>query len=158
MPSPYRTLTPERRLALLTAAIKADKTLRALLVARVASKGRGFRSITLQAWPADKLAREVVRLNAESAQEELLLLQYLYVDLEPQYQVTFFDAMGVTHAHGVLPEELEVPYAGEEAVARGVQAVLAAHGDAGLHYLQTVARYNLDAWPGLDRALAAHAG
>jgi hypothetical protein len=38
-------------------------------------------------------------------------------------------------------------------VAAGVAAVLAAHGDAGRHYLETLVVYNLAAWPGLDAAL-----
>lgn len=158
MPSPYRSLPADRRLALVTAAVSADASLRALLVSRVVAKGRGFRAVTVHKWPADQLAREVVRLNAESAQEELLLLQLLYVDLEPQYQVTFFDTMGVPHERGVLPESLEAPYATDAAVTRGVAAVHAAHGAAGVHYLHTVVRYNLAAWPGLDRALAALPG
>ncbi|MFN5598484.1 MAG: hypothetical protein ACK5AK_03800, partial [Gemmatimonas sp.] len=83
------------------------------------------------------------------------LLQLLYVDLEPQYQVTFLDAAGVTHENGVLPEDLDVPYAHADAVTRGAEAVLAAHGDHGRHYLRTLVVYNLAAWPGLESIVPA---
>jgi hypothetical protein len=33
--------------------------------------------------------------------------------------------------------------------------VLAAHGETGRHYLRTLARYNLAAWPELDTLLAS---
>ncbi|NCW45781.1 MAG: hypothetical protein EBV77_10035, partial [Gemmatimonadaceae bacterium] len=59
------------------------------------------------------------------------------------------------HENGVLPEDLEPPYADADHVKQGAKAVLAAHGDAGKHYLRTLVVYNLAAWPGLDSALPA---
>lgn len=153
-PTPYRALTPERRLSLVTSALAKHKGARALYAQRLAAKGGGFRAATLLSWPVDKLAKEFVRLNAQSAQDELELLQLLYVDLEPQIQVTFLDAAGVKHEAGVIPEELEPPYTDAAGVARGAAAVLAQHGDDGRHYLRTLVVYNLASWPGLDTELA----
>ena len=79
MASPYRSLPAERRLALVTRAIKGTREIRALFVQRVLKKGGGFRVATLQSWPPDKLAREIVRMNAETAEDELTLLNLLYV-------------------------------------------------------------------------------
>ncbi|WP_411278711.1 hypothetical protein [Gemmatimonas sp.] len=152
-PTPYRALTPERRLLLVTSALAKHKGARTLYSQRLAAKGGGFRAATLLSWPVDKLAREFVRLNAQSPQDELELLQLLYVDLEPQIQITFLDAVGVTHEAGVIPEELEPPYADAESVARGAAAVLARHDAEGQHYLRTLVVYNLPSWPGLDTAL-----
>ena len=121
---------------------------------RLVSRGGGFRAATLMTWPADRLAKEVVRLNAETPQDELELLQLLYVDLEPGIQITFLDAAGVAHENGVMPEGLEPPYAAPEAVARGAVAVMERHGDDGAHYLQVLARYASSAWPGLDTQIA----
>lgn len=125
-----------------------------IYIQRMMARGGGFRAVTLQAWPADRLAREVVRLNAESAQDELELLQLLYVDLEPAIQATFLDAAAVKHDAGKIAEELEPPYASEEGVRAGADAVRAAHGDDGMHYLRTIARYGAGAWPGIERVLA----
>lgn len=110
--------------------------------------------MTLQAWPAERLAREVVRLNAESPHDELDLLHTLYVELEPAVQSTFLDAAGVPHTNGVMAESLEPPYADAEAVARGAAAVRAAHGEDGVRYLRTLARYSPDAWPGVTEQAA----
>lgn len=153
-PTPYRALTPERRLSLVTSALAKHKGARALYSQRLAAKGGGFRATTLMSWPVDKLAREFVRLNAQTASDEHELLQMLYVDLEPQIQITFLDAAGVKHDAGVIPEELDPPYADTDAVVRGVAAVLAQHGDDGRHYLRTLVVYNLPSWPGLDTELA----
>ena len=128
-PTPYRALTPERRLSLVTSALAKHKGARTLYSQRLAAKGGGFRAATLISWPVDKLAREFVRLNAQTPQDELELLQLLYVDLEP-------------------------PYADADAVARGAAAVLTQHGDEGRHYLRTLVVYNLPSWPGLDTELA----
>ncbi len=117
---------------------------------RLVAKGGGFRAATLMTWPAERVAKEVVRLNAEAPQDELELLQLLYVDLEPAIQITFLDAAGVAHENGVMPEGLEPPYAAPDAVSRGAAAVLERHGDDGAHYLQVLVRYALVAWPGLD--------
>lgn len=123
-------------------------------VQRLVARGGGFRAVTLQAWPAERLAREVVRLNAESPHDELDLLHTLYVELEPAVQRTFLDAAGVAHANGVMAESLEPPYADAEAVARGAVAVRAAHGEEGVRYLRTLARYSPAAWPGVTDQVA----
>jgi hypothetical protein len=149
-PSPFKSLSAERRLWLVLQALAKHKGARAIYAQRIAAKGGGFRASTLMTWPPEKLAKESLRLNALTAQDELELLQLLYVDLEPQYQVTFLDAAGVKHENGVIPEDLELPYADAESVARGAAAVKAAHGDDGTHYLRTLVTYNLAAWPGLD--------
>jgi hypothetical protein len=158
IPTPYRSLPAERRLALVTKAMTVHRALRAQFVQRIVSRGGGFRAVTLMGWPVDKLAREVVRMNAETGQDELDLLHLLYVEFEPAIQVTFLDAAGVRHADGVIEEELQPPFADEAGVKRGVEAVLAAHGDAARHYLHTIATYNGASWPGLDQAMAASGG
>lgn len=147
--SPYRTLPAARRLALVTHALASRREARAAYVQRLVARGGGFRAVTLQGWPAERLAREVVRLNAESAHDELDLLHLLYVELEPAIQSTFLDEAGVRHANGVMDEALEPPYAAADAVARGAAAVRAAHGADGVRYLRTLARYSPDAWPGV---------
>ena len=108
----------------------------------------------MQPWPADRIAREVVRLNAENAQDEIELLQLLYVDLEPGIQTTMLDAAGVKHEGGKIDEELEPPYADAAAVVRGAEAVREKHGEEGVNYLKTIKRYNGAAWPGLEGYLA----
>lgn len=148
--SPYRSLPAERRVALLVSAMSASREVRALYAGRLVARGGGFRAATLLAWPVERLAKEVVRLNAQSANDELDLLQYLYVDLEPAIQITFLDATGVKHEDGKIDEGLEPPFADADAVSRGADAVKAAHGEDGLRYLRTLVRYNLAAWPGLD--------
>src|SRR5687768_7240436 len=110
-PSPYRSLPPARRVALVTHAVRASREARAVYSQRLVARGGGFRAATLQAWPADRLAREIVRLNAETAQDELDLLHLLYVELEPAIQITFLDAAGVPHTSGAMPDELQPPYA-----------------------------------------------
>ncbi len=146
----YRALPATRRVALVQHAIANFKGTRALYAQRLVAKGGGFRAATLVAWPVERLAREVVRLNAENAQDELELLQLLYVDLEPAIQIAFLDTAGVTHEKGAIPEGTEPPYANAEAVARAAALVKEQHGDNGLHYLGVLVRYNLAAWPGLD--------
>ncbi len=152
-PSPFRLLSADRRIALVTHALTNHKGARATYVQRLVARGGGFRAASLASWPADRLAREVVRLNAASGQDELELLQLLYVDLEPAIQITFLDAVGVAHENGVIDEKLEVPYADATSVARGGSATTAQHGPDGVHYLRTLERYNLAAWPGLDHFL-----
>jgi hypothetical protein len=153
-PSPYRSLPSERRLMLVTHALKAGREARALYVQRLVARGGGFRAVTLQSWPADRLAREVVRMNAESAQDELDLLQLLYVDLEPEIQIAFLDAAGVPHETGRIPDELELPYADAASVRRAAAAVRERHGADGMRYLRTLARYNRAGWPEIDAAVA----
>ena len=153
-PSPYRSLPAEKRVALVTYALKANRDTRAAYVDRIVSKGRGFRAVTLLSWPADRLAREVVRLGVETPTDELDLLQLLYVEVEPQIQATFLDAAGVTHDNGRMPEDLEPPYADADAVRRGAAAVRETHGDDGVRYLRTLDRYAREAWPGVEDVVA----
>jgi hypothetical protein len=157
-PSPYRSLPAERRVALVKYALKANRDARAVYVDRIVSKGRGFRAVTLMSWPADRLAQEVVRLRAESPQDELDLLQLLYVEVEPEIQATFLDAAGVPHTNGRMAEELEPPYADAEAVKRGAAAVRERHGEDGERYLRTLARYAREGWPGIDGVVAENGG
>lgn len=153
-PSPYRSLGAAQRVALITHALKAHRDTRALYVSRLTGRG-GFRAVTLQSWPPDRLAREIVRMNAENAQDELELLQLLYVDLEPAIQITFLDTAGVRHEGGKMAEDLEIPYADAASVLKGAQAVREQHGEDGLRYLRTIARYSRDAWPGIDEVVGA---
>lgn len=153
--SPYKALSAERRLWLVQQALARHKGARALYAQRIAAKGGGFRAATLATWPADKLAKECIRLGALTPQDELELLQLLYVDIEPEYQVTFLDTTGVKHENGVIPEDMEVPYATAESVRAGADAVLAKHGENGRHYLRTLVVYNLAAWPGLETVVPA---
>lgn len=151
-PTPYRSLPAEKRTALIKHMITSSKEGRALYIQRLAAKN-GFRPVTLQSWPADKLAREVVRTRAETGEDELSLLHLLYVELEPAIQSTFLDAAGVQHENGVMPDDLEAPYANVDAVKRGIDAVRTQHGDDGERYLRTLARYSADGWPGIGDAV-----
>lgn len=148
-PSPYRSLPAERRVALVTHMLTASREGRALMIQRLVARGGGFRAVTLNQWPVDRLAKEIVRMNAQTAQDELDLLQLLYVELEPQIQITFLDAAGVRHDNGKMAEDLEPPYADAEAVRRGAAAVRAQHGEDGERYLRTLARYSSEGWPGI---------
>ena len=150
----YRALSIPRRVALVQHAVTNFKGTKAMYAQRLVAKGGGFRAATLVTWPADRLAKEVVRLNAETAQDELELLQLLYVDLEPTIQIAFLEAAGVAHEKGVIAEGVEPPYASADAVARAAALVREQHGDDGLHYLNVLVRYNLAAWPGLDALIA----
>jgi hypothetical protein len=148
--SPYRALTPEQRVELIVRVMKANKATRSLFVMRVLEKLRGFRAVTLQKWPAEQLAKEVVRLKAETPQDEFDLLLALYVELEPEIQITFLDAAGVKHEKGAIDEELDPPYSTPDGVARAVAAVRSAHGEKGERYLQTLLFYNKELWPGVE--------
>ena len=148
--SPYRSLPAERRIALVTHAVQASKEGRQLFIARLLAKGGGFRPVTLQSWNADRLAREVVRLRAETPQDEFDLLHLLYVELDPAIQTTFLEAAGVRHEGGKLPEDLEPPYCDAGAVTTGAAAVREKHGEEGERYLRTLARYNREGWPGIE--------
>lgn len=156
--SPYRSLPAARRVALVTQALTASREARATYVQRLVARGGGFRAVTLRTWPVDRLAREVVRLNAETPGDELELLQLLYVDLEPGIQTTFLDAAGVAHENGRMDEALAPPYTDAEGVRRGAQAVQAQHGEDGLRYLRTLARYAREGWPGIDEVVAELGG
>ncbi|MEP6904902.1 MAG: hypothetical protein ABI875_02390 [Gemmatimonadales bacterium] len=152
--SPYRLLPPDRRVALVTHAIQASREGRELFAQRLVARGGGFRAVAVKAWPVDRLAREIVRMKAETAGDELDLLQLLYVDLEPSVQISFLDAAGVQHENGKMLESLEAPYADAESVRRAATAVMERHGEDGAHYLRTIARYSLDGWPGVDAVVA----
>ena len=147
--TPYRSLPAEKRVVLVTHVIKASREGRTIMVQRMMTRG-GFRPATLQQWPPEKLAAEVVRMKAESSNDELDLLHLLYVELEPAIQVTFLDAAGVKHETGKMAEDLESPYADAAGVARGIAAVKVNHGDDGLRYLRTLDRYAQKDWPGIE--------
>ena len=151
-PSPYRTLPAPRRVALVTHAIQSAREARAAYVQRLVARGGGFRAATVQGWPADRLAREVVRLGAATPADELELLQLLYLQVEPEIQSAFLDAAGVAHTNGAMPDDLEPPYADADAVQRGAAAVRERFGEDGERYLRTLARYAADGWPGIDAA------
>jgi hypothetical protein len=152
-PSPYRSLPPERRLALVLHAINASREARALYTQRLISRGGGFRAVTLNSWPADKLAREIVRMKAEQPQDELDLLHLLYVQVEPMIQIDFLDAAGVAHEKGVMPEDLQPPFADATAVRLAAAKVMEQHGADGARYLRTLARYSAAGWPGIDEVV-----
>jgi hypothetical protein len=149
-PSPYRSLSPERRHSLVLHALTISREARALYTQRLISRGGGFRAVTLNSWPADKLAREIVRMKAEQPQDELDLLHLLYVELEPAIQITFLDAAGVAHERGVMPEDLQPPFADEAAVRLAAARVMEQHGADGARYLHTLARYSATGWPGIE--------
>src|SRR3954469_2769120 len=151
-PTPYRSLPAEKRTALVKHMITTSKEGRALYIQRLAARN-GFRPMTLQSWPADKLAREVVRTRAETGDDELSLLHLLYVELEPGIQSTFLDAAGVAHTNGTMPDDLEPPYTSAEGVTRGIAAVREKHGEDGERYLRTLARYSATGWPGIAEAI-----
>lgn len=151
--SPYRALPVERRVELVTRAIKANRESRLLFMQRLVSRPGGFRPVTLQQWPADKLAREVVRLRAETSQDEFDLLHYLYVELDPSIQISFLDAAGVPHENGRMPDDLEAPYCDAAAVRKAVEAVRTRHGEEAELYLRTLAMYNPEGWPGIEEVV-----
>lgn len=153
-PSPYRSLPSARRLALVTHAISSSREMRALYTQRLVSRGGGFRAATLNGWPVDRLAKEIVRMNAQSAQDEVELLQLLYVELEPAIQIAFLDEAGVKHENGVIDEALQPPYADADAVRRAAALVQQKHGADGVHYLRTIARYSREGWPGIEEIVA----
>ena len=148
--TPYRTLSLEKRTALVKHMITSSKEGRTLFLARLASK-TGFRPVTLQSWSADKLASEVIRTRAETGDDELNLLHLLYVDLEPAIQSTFLDAAGVRHENGAMPDDLGAAVCKNE---EGVKRRRGGGADATRRgwlerYLQTLARYSADGWPGI---------
>ena len=155
--SPYRSLPAARRVALVAHAA-ATREGRSLYVQRLVARGGGFRAVTVAAWPVDRLAREVVRLGAETPQDELDLLQLLYVELEPAVQTTFLDAAGVPHEGGRIPDALDPPYADADAVRRAAAAARAAHGADGDRYLRTIGRYSREGWPGIEAVVAELGG
>jgi hypothetical protein len=150
--SPYRSLPAEKRIALVSHVIRSSRESRMIFVQRMVARG-GFRAQTLVQWPAEKLAGEVVRTKAESSQDERDLLHLLYVELEPQIQITFLDAAAVKHDNGKMHDDVEPPYTDPAAVERGARAVKEAHGEDGLRYLRTLARYAAAGWPGIENHL-----
>ena len=152
--SPYRTLPVERRVALVHHLIKADRAAHVTFVQRIVAKGGGFRAVAVAKWPTDRLAKEVVRMQAETPQDELDLLQTLYVDVEPAIQITFLDAAGVAHENGRIAEDAQPPFAPADKVRAGAELVKATHGEEGMRYLRTITRYAREAWPGIADVLA----
>jgi hypothetical protein len=155
MLSPYRSLSPARRLALVTHDITTSPDAREAFIIRLLSKGGGFRRDTLRKWPSTQLAREIVRGNLEMPHDEVRLLQALYVELEPAIQITFLDATGVPHERGSIPDDLPPPFADADTVKKAARVVADAHGVEGRRYLTTIALYNGDAWPGIHDAIGA---
>jgi hypothetical protein len=151
--SPYRSLPVERRVALVAYELKTQRDARGIFIQRLVSRGGGFRPASFQNWSAERLATEVVRLKVESAQDELGLMQTLYVDLEPAIQSTFLDAAGVKHEKGRIDEDQEPPFCTAEATAKAAAALIAAHGDEGVRYLRTIHRYASESWPGLTAVM-----
>ncbi len=149
----YRQLPATRRLALVTRLVTERKDVRALYVTRMSKRG-GFRAASLALWPPAKLAQEVVRMNAQTADDEVDLLQALYVDYEPAIQADFLAAAGVKAEGAVIDETLEAPYCDAAAVAKASAAVLAKHGQDAAHYLRVIARYNPAGWPGIADVIA----
>ncbi len=147
--TPYRSLPAERRIGLVAHAITADRQIKEAFVQRLLSRGGGFRRETLRKLAPTQLAREVVRGNLETAQEELAMLQALYVELEPAIQIDFLEVAGVPHEGGTIPEDLKPPFADAPSVQKAAHAVLERHGPDGRRYLETIALYNGDAWPGI---------
>jgi hypothetical protein len=135
--------------------ITHHKEARARFAQRLASRGGGFRASAVQAWPVDRLAKEVVRLNAENPTDELELLQLLYVELEPAIQIAFLESAGVKHDNGVIEETLEPPFCSSAAVNEAASVVHATFGDDGLRYLQALVRYSANAWPDIATHAAA---
>lgn len=148
-------LPAARRVALVTRAIKSHRDMRAMMCSRMLTRGGGFRPATLLQWPADKLAKEVVRLGVETSDDELNLLNMLYVEFEPEIQAYFLDQAGVKHENGAMADDLEPPFAPADAVERAAKATIDKFGDDGRHYLVTIERYNAVGWPGLGTVLGA---
>jgi hypothetical protein len=148
--TPWRALPAERRIAVIMASAKQHKEVRAALAARIAQKGGGFRAVTLMTWSPEKLAKEVVRLNALQPQDELDMLLHLYVELEPAIQITFLDAAGVPHKDGHIAEEATPPFCDAATTKKAVETVRAQFGDACEHYLLTITTYNKESWPGIE--------
>jgi hypothetical protein len=102
-------------------------------------------------WSPEKLAKEVVRLNALQPQDELDMLLHLYVELEPAIQIAFLDAAGVAHKDGHIAEDATPPFCDETTTKKAVEMVRAQFGDACEHYLKTITTYNAASWPGIEQ-------
>jgi hypothetical protein len=152
-PSPYRSLPTARRIGLVAHDISSSREARDGYIRRIVARGGGFRAEKLREWSPEQLAREIVRFGLETLQDELGLLQLLYVDLEPGLQIAFLELAGVPHDGAKIPDDLKNPYANQAIVQRAAVALLDQFGDDALHYLHTIALYNTDAWPGLTVVL-----
>lgn len=152
-PSPYRMLSQARRIGLVAHDISSSRDSKNSYIQRIVSRGGGFRAEKLKEWAPEMLAREVVRHGLESLQDELTLLQTLYVELEPGLQIAFLEAAGVPHDGSMIPEDLKTPFADVPTVRKAALALLEQHGEDARHYLHTIALYNTDAWPGLTALL-----
>ncbi len=153
-PTPYRLLPASKRVSLLMHAMKTRKPSRAIYAQRLVERGGGYRVATLLTWTAERLAQEIVRRGAENVNDELELLQLLYLEVDPQLQVEFLNLAGVSHNDGVIPDELPAPYADAGAVRHAAEALVATRGDDAVHYIHTIARYNGEAWPGIEDVIA----
>jgi hypothetical protein len=147
--SPYRTLSASQRMTLVAHDITASREARDGYVRAIVTRGGGFRPEKLRKWPAEQLAREVVRYNLETPHDELRLMVILYVELEPALQIEFLDATGVKRDGASIPEDTEPPFADAPRVKSAAESLLAKHGEDGRRYLRTIAIYNGEAWPGL---------
>ena len=152
--SPYRQLPVERRVSLIAHELRKSRQARDGYILRLVSKGGGFRPQTLRKWPVEQLAAEIVRRGMESAEEQLGLLQLLYVELEPGLQMAFLDAAGVAHENGSMADDLAMPFADQALVRSAAESLLTTHGEAARHYLVTIATYNGEGWPGLAEWLS----
>lgn len=151
----YRELPAAKRVALLTAVISQRKESRAVFIQRIVSRGGGFRAATLQTWSPAKLAAEVVRMNAQTAEDEMDLLQALYVDIEPAIQEMFLKVAGVKANAASIDESLEPPFADAAGVQKASDAIVAQFGADAVHYLRTIGKYAPGAWPGIGAVVEA---
>lgn len=152
--SPYRSLPADRRLALVTHDLTANRQSRDGYIQRIVARGGGFRRETIRKWTPAQLAREIVRANLETPHDELGLLQTLYVELEPAIQIAFLEATGVAHQGASIPDDLTPPFADSATVRKAALALVENHGDDARRYLMTIALYNGEAWPGIEAVLA----
>ncbi len=154
-PTPYRSLTASRRLTLVTHEIAQSRESRDGYIRSIVARGGGFRPEKLRKWAPADLAREVVRHNLETPQDELSLMVALYVEVEPAIQVAFLDAAGVPREGASIPEDLKPPFADATTITRAAEGLIAQFGDDAKLYLRTIALYNGDGWPGLPELVAA---
>ncbi|HEY3935562.1 MAG TPA: hypothetical protein VGL65_13205 [Gemmatimonadales bacterium] len=155
--SPYRTLPAPRRQTLVAHDITSSREARDTYIRAIVARGGGFRPEKLRKWPAEQLAREVVRHSLESPHDELRLLVALYVDVEPALQIEFLDATGVRRDGASIPEDLEPPFADADRIRTAADALIERHGDEARRYLRTISIYNDAAWPGLADMMQAPA-
>lgn len=155
--SPYRTLPSARRQALVEHDITSSRDARDGYIHAIVARGGGFRPEKLRKWPAEQLAREVVRHGLETPHDELRLLVILYVDVEPALQIEFLDATGVRREGASIPEDTEPPFASSDRIRAAAEALIEHHGDEARRYLRTIAIYNDAAWPGLAELMQASA-